>query len=233
MVLVKKIRAPVYWRIGKKGTTWAVTPRAGPHPKFFCIPLLIIVRNILGYAETAREAKSIIKKGEILVDGKPRRDHKYPAGLFDVISLPKIKKHYRIVPYPKGLKLVEIGENESKIKLVKVVRKVKVKGGKIQLGLHDGKTILTDNNKIKPHDSLIIELPSLKIVKHIPLEKGKLGLVFKGNKAGFYGEIADILKGGFGRKWEVIIKSGKESESVYRENVVVVGDEKPEITIGE
>lgn len=232
-MLIKKIRAPVYWKTGKKGTTWVVTPRPGPHPKFFSIPLLVIVRNILGYAETAKEAKKIIKKGEILVDGRPRKDHRYPVGLFDVVSLPKIKKNFRVVPYSKGLKLVEIDEEEAKLKLVKVLRKVKVKGGKLQLGFHDGKTILTNDNKIKPHDSLLIEIASLKVVKHIPMKEGKLGLVYKGNKAGFLGKINKVIEGGFNKKWEIIIKSGKEEENVDRESVIVVGEEKPEITTGE
>jgi len=157
-VLLKRLSAPTYWRIERKKFTWTITPRPGPHPKNFCIPLLIIVRDILRFAETAREAKRMIKSGEVMVDGKVRKDHRYPAGLFDVISFPKINKYFRIVPFKNGLKLVEIEEGEKNLKICKVRRKVKVGGGKLQLTLHDGKTLLTENNRIMPHDSLLIKL---------------------------------------------------------------------------
>ena len=66
--------------MAKKIRTWVVTPRPGPHPKYSSIPLLIVVRDILKLVETGKEAKKIIKAGEILVDGRPRKDHKYPTG---------------------------------------------------------------------------------------------------------------------------------------------------------
>ena len=72
-----------------------VRPRPGPHKLNECIPLQILVRDVLKLVDTGSDAKRMIKMGEILVDGKPRKDHKYPAGLMDVVSIPKIKKNYR------------------------------------------------------------------------------------------------------------------------------------------
>jgi small subunit ribosomal protein S4e len=88
---------PRFWRVPKKERTWVVSPRPGPHKKFECIPLLIIVRDILKIVDNAKDAKKIIKSREIFVDGKPRRDHKYPVGLFDVVEIPKLRKQYRVV----------------------------------------------------------------------------------------------------------------------------------------
>ena len=36
------------------------------------------------------------------VDGRVRTDPKFPLGLFDVLSIPKIKKNYRIMIDVKG-----------------------------------------------------------------------------------------------------------------------------------
>jgi small subunit ribosomal protein S4e len=91
MSKLKRLKAPKFWKLPKKSRKWAVSPRPGPHRKFESIPLAIALRDIVKIAETGSEAKKIIKMGEILVDGKIRRDHKYPAGLMDAISIPKMK----------------------------------------------------------------------------------------------------------------------------------------------
>ena len=235
MARLKRLLAPDFWKVAKKEMTWVVSPRPGPHKKFECIPLLIIVRNILGFAETGKEAKKIIKKGEILVDGKPRKDHAYPVGLFDVVSIPKIGKHYRVVISRKGLKLSEIDEKEAKAKICKIKNKTAVKGGKIQLNLHDGKNILVEKSedKFRTGDSLLLSLPDLKILKHIPLEVGGLVVVVKGKNKGKMGKVKKILPGKFNVKPKVIVDvDGKEIE-VLKDYVYVVGKNKPEIKVVE
>ena len=125
VVHLKRLAAPEFWPIPKKKYTWTFAPSPGPHKKEECIPLAIIVRDILGLAETGKEAKRIIKAREILVDGRVRTDHKYPVGLLDVISIPKINKHYRVVPFKNGLKLIEIDESEAKKKILKTLAELK------------------------------------------------------------------------------------------------------------
>src|SRR4030042_1299545 len=165
---LKRLLSPRFWKIPKKEYTWVVSPKPGPHPKFYCIPLQIILRDILKIAETAKEAMTILRRGEILVDGKVRTEHGYPVGLFDTISIPRIKKYYRIVPAPNGLVVAEIPEKESKKKLCKIRNKTSVKG-KIQLNLTDGKNIFVTEKKYKTGDSLLLQLPSLKVMDHIPM----------------------------------------------------------------
>ncbi|HKZ45635.1 MAG TPA: S4 domain-containing protein, partial [archaeon] len=93
---LKRFKVPSYWKIEKKSVKWAVSPRPGPHKKYECIPLQVIVRDILKFAETGKEAKTIINKGEILVDGAVKKDYAFPIGLMDSVSIPKIKKFYRM-----------------------------------------------------------------------------------------------------------------------------------------
>lgn len=229
---LKRLLAPRFWRVPKKEYTWVVSPKPGPHPKFYCIPLQIIVKNILKIAETAKEAMTIIRRGEILVDGKPRKDHGYPVGLFDTISIPKIKKYYRVVPALKGLILTEIPEKESKRKICKIRDKTSVKG-KLQLNLTDGKNIFATDKKYKTGDSLLLELPSLKIIEHIPLAAGNIGIVSKGKKAGKLGKIKEVIPGTIKEDAKVVCDIDGRKQKILKEEFFVVGKDKPAIEIGE
>jgi len=233
MAHLKRLLAPDFWKISKKEFKWTVSPRPGPHPKFECIPLLIIVRDILELAETGREAKRIIKKGEILVDGRARKDHAYPVGLMDVITIPKIEKYYRIVPSKKGLGLIEIEKKEADLKLCKIVNKTTIKGNKTQLNLHDGRNMLVKEDEYKTGDSLLIQLPSQKIKEHLKLEKNSLVMVLKGKNAGKMGKVKNILPRRHMTERNKVICDieGKKSE-VLKEYVFVVGKDKPVIKLG-
>ena len=56
---LKREASPAFWPIHRKEFTWAVKPRPGPHSINRCIPLVLIVREILGLAKTRKEAKKI------------------------------------------------------------------------------------------------------------------------------------------------------------------------------
>jgi small subunit ribosomal protein S4e len=42
------------------------------------------------------------KQANLLVDGRIRKDPKFPLGLMDVLSIPRIKKNYRVLIDVKG-----------------------------------------------------------------------------------------------------------------------------------
>lgn len=228
---LKRLLAPEFWKVPKKVKKWVVSPRAGPHPKFYCIPLQILVRDILKLVETGKEARTIIKKGEILVDSKPRKDHAYPVGLFDVISMPRTKQNYRVIPDVKGLALVEIPEKEADKKICKIENKTILKKGKLQLNLHDGKNLLTDNKDYKTGDSILIELTSLKILQHLALEKGNIGIVSEGANVGRIGKIVDIAPGKMKEDVKVVCEIEGKTQKILKERFVVVGKDKPVITV--
>jgi small subunit ribosomal protein S4e len=233
MAKLKRLLAPEFWKVPKKKATWAVSPRPGPHKKFECIPLLIIVRDILGLAETGKEAKSIIKKGEVLVDGKPRKDYAYPAGLMDVVSIPKLNRHFRIISCSKGLKLIEIPEREANLKLLRIRDKKIVKKARIQLNFHDGKNLFVEKDVYKTGDSVLVELPSLKILEHFKLEKGSLGLILKGKNAGKLAKALEVVIPRTQEPRKVICEAeGKKIEVVF-DYFFVVGKEAPAIKVSE
>jgi small subunit ribosomal protein S4e len=228
---LKRLLAPKFWRIPKKKFKWTVAPRPGPHKKFECIPLQILVRDILQLVEKGKEARSIIKKGEVLVDGKPRKDPKYPAGLMDVIEIPKINKAYRIIPTSIGLDVLEIPKDEAKLKLCKINNKKILKGNKIQLNLHDGRNVIVEKDEYKTGDSILIELPDQKIVDHVKMEKGSIALITKGKNMGKLVEIKDIITTRSREPNKVICKAGDEEITAIKDYVFVVGKEKPLIVV--
>ena len=231
MSKLKRLLVPKFWKVPRKQKKWAVSPSPGPHKKFESIPLQVLVRDIFNLAETGKEAKSIIFKGEILVDGKPRKDHAYPVGLFDTISIPITKQFYRVVPSADGLKVIEISEDESKEKINKIQKKTVIKKGKVQVNLNDSKNILINDGKYKTGDSLLVELPSLKIKDHLSLAKGHVGIIIKGKNSGKIAEIKDILPGKFKQPSRIICEIEGNDAEVLKDNFIVVGKNKPLIKV--
>jgi len=183
--------------------------------------------------DTASDAKKIIKTREIFVDGKPRRDHKYPVGLFDVVDIPKLNKQYRVIPSKSGYDLIEIAKQGAKIKLCKITGKNMVKKGILQLNLHDSKNILVDKKKtdFKTGDSLLIELPSQKILEHLKRDKGMLTIITSGQNRGTIAKIKEIMITKTREQNKVICETkGKEFEAIA-DYVFVVGKTKPEIKV--
>ncbi|MCD6330718.1 MAG: 30S ribosomal protein S4e [Thermoplasmata archaeon] len=194
MAHLKRLSAPKSWKLERKVAKWTVKPSPGPHPVERSIPLLLVVRDFLHLADTGREARKIISAREILVDGKPRRDYKFPCGFMDVISIPKMNLHYRVLFDSKGaLSLVEIDEERAKWKLCRIENKTMVKGGKLQLNLHDGRNIVVGENEYKTGDVLRISVPEQEILEKIPMEKGILAMIIGGKHTGQIAEIEEVI----------------------------------------
>jgi small subunit ribosomal protein S4e len=232
MAKLKRLLVPKFWKVEKKSTTWAVSPMPGPHKKFESIPLQVLVRDILKLAETGKEAKTIMNKGEIIVDGQIRKDTRFSVGLMDVVAIPKIKKYFRIVPSGSGLKLVDVEEAEAGKKLFKIKDKTKIKKGKTQLNLHDGKNLLVDKDVYKTGDSLLLKMPEQKILEHIKLEKGSTALITHGKNSGKIVKIKDVIVTRSREPNKIICELENEQIEVVKEYVLVVGKKEPVVKLG-
>lgn len=230
---LKRLLAPTYWKVQKKKVKWVVSPTPGPHKKDECIPLQIIARDVLNLVETGKEAKTIINKGEILVDGKVRKNHAFPVGLMDVVSIPKIKKYYRVLLSGERLGLKEILEKEANQKICRIGNKSLVRKGKLQLNLHDGRNLLVEKDDYKTGDSVLIEVPSQKILDHIKLEKGNLALIIKGKNSGKIAIIKELIIKKSGEPNMAICKLENKDVEVRKDHVFVVGRETPIIKMSE
>jgi len=80
---LKRIRAPKAWMMDKMGGVFATRPCQGPHKIRDSMPLHVILKRKLAYSLNNKESIKILneKSNEVLVDGKVRRNPKYPVGL--------------------------------------------------------------------------------------------------------------------------------------------------------
>jgi len=77
---LKRKPAPRFWPIHRKEAIWIVRPSPGGHSLEKCLPLSLVLRDILEVAETRKEAKKIISQGKVFVDGKVRRKDSWVEG---------------------------------------------------------------------------------------------------------------------------------------------------------
>ena len=224
---MKRISAPRSWPILRKNNTFIKRPNPGAHKFIESMPLGIILTEILGIAKTAKEASYLLNKGGVLVDKKIRKDPKVPVGLMDTISIPKIEKHYRVVLNKKGkISVVEISEEESRQKLVKITGKTILKSGKVQLNFSGSRNMLVDKDEYKRGYVLLVELPSQKVKDVFKLEKGATVFLKSGSHVG------DVAKVESFTSTTIMLKPSKgDVYETKRVNQMVVGKDKPVIKL--
>lgn len=229
---LKRLAAPRSWDISRKAHRFVFKPLPGSHPIVASYPLGVVIRDLASMANLSRELKFMTKTGKVLVDGRECRTPRYPVGLFNVVSVPLEGADYRLVPSPKGLALAQVRGDEARTKLCSVHTKTKVRGGHIQYGLHDGRSMVDDKLNLSPGDAVLIEVPSQKVLGQAKLAKGSLGLVLTGDRAGQLGKIADVKKGTISRERMVRISLPSGEAEIPSRLVFPVGTERPMITVG-
>ena len=236
----KRLNTPAFLQIKRKHGKFFIKSSPGPHPNRFSLPLLHIVRDLLEIVDNHREAKKLIGLGYFKIDGKVVRDKGFPIGLMDVLSIEKMNKHYRILPDSHyGLILHEITEKESTFKLCRIINKTNIKGGHIQLNLHDGRNILIRVNDprspkedvCKRMDVLKISVPEQEIMKVLNFKENNLAIIMSGKNIGQVGKIINILKR-FGPKASTVSiqHNGSHTETLY-DYTFIIGEDQTEIDL--
>jgi small subunit ribosomal protein S4e len=179
-----------------------VKPSPGPHSLQESLPLTVVLRDILGFAQTKKEAETIVSQGKIYVDGKIRREDAFPVSLMDVITIPDVDKSFCILPSVKGLILHPISKEEASFKLCRIENKAVTKNGHVQLNLNDGSNILVKVADAKnPQedvyatlDTLKISLPEKQITESVKMKENNFAIITGGKNRGKYGKIVEIEK---------------------------------------
>ncbi len=192
---LKRINAPKTWPITRKETTFTLRPNPGGHAMVQSMPLSILFRDTLGIARTMRSMKTLLNTQEVLVNGKRRVRPDDTAGLMDVVSFPAIKTSYRILLDRRNtLKAVPIAGDEAGLIPSKVTSKTPVRGGKLQVGCHNGRTLLMQKDAPAMGSTLMLT-PDNKIKETFPLEKGASVLVTGGKHVGQHGTLQALENG--------------------------------------
>lgn len=241
---LKRKPAPKFWPIHRKEFFWVVKPSPGPHSLKNCLPLTIVLRDILGFAKTRKEAKTIVSQGKVCVDGKVRREDDFPVGLMDVISISDIDNYFRIVPSSKGLILHPISKEESNFKLCRIENKKVVENGHVQLNLHDGSNILVkvaDPKKpqediYKALDTVKISLPERQILEQVKMKENDFAIITSGKNIGKHGKIIEIEKTKGKKRTNALVtiedKKGNRYQTILN-FVFAIGEEQPLISMPE
>jgi len=228
---MKRLAAPPTWPLKRKIHVWATKQSPGAHSLESSMPAVMVLRDMIGACDTAREAKRIIGNRELFVDGVAVKNPKAPIGVMDTVSVPKMKLNYRMLLTDKGkLALVPISEDEAKWKLCRIEGKTKVSGGKIQLNLSGGRNMVLDKNAYKSGDTLKIGVVDQKVLDAYILADGASALIINGALAGKVETISEyvVVKG----PADNVVKFKSGTETVMK-NVFIVGSSKPEIKLPE
>jgi len=245
---MKRLVAPKSWILNKMGGTWAPRPSTGPHKLRESLPLTIALRNRLKYALTRREVMMIVMRRLVEVDGKVRTDANFPAGLMDVVRIPKVNETFRVLYDVKGRYILhELKDaKESQMKLCRVNNVAKAKKGTIghnpfqegqpgtipYLSTHDGRTIRYPDPLVKKNDTIQVDLKSGKIIGVLKFDVGNLAMVTKGANIGRVGVITS--KERHPGSFDIVhLKDKKGVPFATRlANVFVIGDnQKPWISL--
>jgi small subunit ribosomal protein S4e len=228
---LKRMAAPSAMRISRKTFYWVTKPHPGAHPLERSVALLVLLRDHLKAATTAREAKAILGARQVKVDGRVVTSPQFAVGLMDVIEIEKTGERYRmLVDHHGRLTPLKISKEDAKWKLCRVENTHTIKGGVWQFNLHDGRNIQSTKARYKPGDTLQIEVPSQKVMHNFEFKEGATALIISGTHTGQLAKVAS----------QEIVKSSRpnivkfaEGITTVKPNVFVVGREKAEVAVAE
>ena len=213
---IKRLASSKYVNVSRKTSKYLAKLNPGRHSANDSIAITTVIREKIGAASNAAEARLILRNGLVQVNGKQVKEEKYPVGFNDVIVLKPDNATYRITVGRMGTFTIEKIKKAAPREL-KVTGKYVNKGNKIMLRLHDG-TIIPGNAEIKVNDTVIVK--EGKLDGHIRLEKGAQCLVVKGTHAPEKGTIEAVKEGTALRSPTVEIKGSSGAFETLLENIM-------------
>lgn len=199
---MKRLTMPRSWPLPRKSSVWIQKPNPCGHPLDLCMPMGVILRDVLGVAQNRREAKKILHSKLVKVDGAIETDIGRGVGLMDVLTVGDVS--YKCVLDTNGkLRYRTIPAKEASTKICRVMGKTTIKGAKTQVHLHDGRNLLfNENPEYKTGDSLVISLPDQEVKSYHKFEEGSIAYLTGGNHIG---ELATV-------RGQDIKRSSKDNE---------------------
>ncbi|MBN2567113.1 hypothetical protein JXB02_03465 [Candidatus Woesearchaeota archaeon] len=220
---LKRLATPRTWDIGRKGTTFVVRPNPGKSLRL-SLPIAVVLKMI-GAAKTTKECVRALNRSVVMVNQKQVKDIKLPVGLFDVLALKASGRYFRLVITDRGLLTpVEIMEEESTKKVLRIENKTRLKRGRLQLNLFEGTNVIVPEDAYQVGDSLLIEFP-VQIKERLPLEKKMLVYIVGGTYLGRIGTVESVEGG------RLFFRIGSESYETLATYAYVIGKTKPAITV--
>jgi len=220
----KRLSVPKSWPVERKTETFTAKAGAGPHGESG-VPLVVVLRDVLGYVDDTSEAQYAINTDGVLVNGSSVGDVNRPIGMFDILAFPERDEHYRVFPDEGGrLGLTPIDADAAGSKLSKVEDKTTVSGGQTQLNLHDGTNLLVEEDVYSGNDSVVVDNESSDVVAHFEYGEGALVTAVAGQHAGDIGRIDEISVQPGSAENTVYVETADGSFETVEEYVVVIDE---------
>ena len=191
---LSRLAAPAPWPIVRKVNKWVLRQYPGRHALTSSLPLGFVLRDVLSVAKTMKEVKYILHQGLVSVNGVVCRDPHVAVGFLDVVGLSSLHEYYRVVYTSRGkLHLLSIPASEKDLRLLRLVQKTVVSGGRLQLNFHEGTNIFVQESSAAVGDSILYDGSSKKIVAHYPLAKDAFIYLCGGHGIGTLGTVVDLV----------------------------------------
>lgn len=229
---MSRLAAPKMWPIKRKGLKWVARPIPGPHNAKQAMPLVVWLKETLTLATTSKNIKTMLNAGEIKINSKVAKEPNFPIGIFDIISVEKLNKHYRVLVDQNGkLRLIEIPKSESKTIPLKITNKTTTKGGKQQISFNNGWTIFADKN-FSVGDCVLFDVELKRVKSHFKPTAGHVVYVLSGEHANQTAELKSIkLEGVLRKKKIVVLSTDTETFETSLDKIFIMGKEASEIKL--
>lgn len=214
-----RLAASRYPRVHRKESQYLAKPTLGRHKLYRSVALLVVLRDKLGLAANANEARKAIKTGNIEVNGKIVKDDKFSIGFGDTIKIVPSKETFKIgVAKYADIRIEKVGEKQGE-RVLKVVGKYLAGKGRVMIRLYDGSTI-SGSKEVKVNDSVMVTEGKVKEV--LKFAHGSKCLVVEGTHASESGVIKEIKKGTATSVASVKIEGKEGTFETPVENIMVV-----------
>jgi small subunit ribosomal protein S4e len=221
----KRLSAPKHYPVERKDAAYVITGK-GPHDDETGVPLAVLLRDVLGYADDLSEAREILSSRNITVNGRTETDPQRTIGFMDVITIDKLDTDLRVSVDKDGLVFNEVEDGDRRLR--RVEDKTTVTGGRTQLNLDGGENMIVDED-FGTRGTIVLE--DEDIIASVPFEEGSLAYVTGGQHVGELAEIVDIdiIKGSQPNR--VTLKGEDGEFETIEDYVYVIGEDEPEVEV--
>lgn len=163
----------------------------------------------------------------IRIDGRVRRDPRFPLGIMDVVTIEKTNENFRILLDVKGRFVPHrIEQKEAGFKLCKVLQKRIGKAKVPHIVTHDGRTIRYPHPDVQINDSIKLNLETGDIAGIVKFQNNAIVMLTGGNNIGRIGTLQSLEKHPGSFEIAHVRDASGNIFSTRLGNVMVIGDSK-------
>lgn len=213
MVHQKRLSAPKHYPVERKGLTYTTTVE-GSRSQDTGIPAVVFLREVTGYADTKKEAKAIIREGNLHRNGDRVRDVRDSIGILDVVELPGAEETFRVLPSKKRLNFVETEDSRTAAKITGKT----VENEEYVYHLHNG-----ENYRSEDQYSTGTTLIFNGDVEKAEISEGAKVVILDGQHAGKTAEIIELHGRGM-RPDAATVETNDSEFEIRQDKLFAIGD---------